>query len=151
MNALQLQNFLHQSVPLSLAMGLSVLHLSEEKLVLAAPFEPNRNQHGTVFGGSSTTLCTLAAWGLVYSRLESSGLKTKLVAKSSKVHYLAPLSCAFEAKAELLDPLLWEQFLSTLQTEGKARITLQASAYDSTNPENIGTALTGEFSAHIVA
>ena len=59
MNPAALAAFLHEKIPLSAAMDVSVVSASASEVVLEAPLDPNINVHGTMFGGS---VSTLACW-----------------------------------------------------------------------------------------
>ena len=66
----QLERYLHEHIPLSKAMGVSVLSVGEEAVTLRAPLAPNINHRETVFGGSASALAILAAWSLLHTRLD---------------------------------------------------------------------------------
>ena len=54
-------HYLHTHIPISKAMGVEVVERSEAAITLSAPFAPNINHQGTVFGGSIASVATLAA------------------------------------------------------------------------------------------
>lgn len=62
MNSLQVEQYLHQNIPISQQMAVSVVSIDEKGVILAAPLLPNINHHGTVFGGSISNLAILSAW-----------------------------------------------------------------------------------------
>ena len=49
----ELQTYLHQHIPLSQAMQVTVMEASLQQVVLTAPLVPNINHRETVFGGSA--------------------------------------------------------------------------------------------------
>ena len=49
-----LEQYLHAHIPLSAAMGVSVVQVADEAITLSAPLEPNINHRDTVFGGSAS-------------------------------------------------------------------------------------------------
>ncbi|WP_028081159.1 YiiD C-terminal domain-containing protein [Solimonas soli] len=111
--------FLHEQIPLTAAMSLRVTHADEAALAIDAPLTPNRNPHGTVFGGSLATLAIVAGWTLLYRALGRSGLAAALVIQHVECDYLAPADRAFRAAARL--PEAWPHFLETLRAKGRAR------------------------------
>lgn len=123
---IDLQQFLHRHVPLSQAMQVCVEAINADQLVLAAPFAPNLNQHGTVFGGSAATLGVLASWSLLHTRLMQQAVHCKLVVQRSAMDYEAPMSAAFTATATLADPADWAHFIATFEAHGKSRIQVRA-------------------------
>jgi thioesterase domain-containing protein len=130
----ELQEFLHRSVPLSRAMGVAVEAITPDSVVLAAPFEQNINQHGTVFGGSSATLSVLAAWSLLHTRLMLEGIDVKLVVQRSAMEYEAPMAGRFTATATLAPVADWRHFVDAIRAKGKARIQVLAIVGSSSQP-----------------
>lgn len=61
MNPQALEQYLHDHIPLSKAMQVSVLEASQERVILMAPLAPNINHTESVFGGSASAVATLAA------------------------------------------------------------------------------------------
>ncbi len=68
-----IQDYLHEHIPLSKAMGVSVVEADAVGIVLSAPLEPNINHRDTVFGGSASSLAVLAAWSVVHFGLQRGG------------------------------------------------------------------------------
>lgn len=139
-----LEHYLHQAIPLSRAMQVRVLGMGDECVVLGAPLEPNINHLGTVFGGSASTLATLAAWSLVHSRLQRRVPASSLVLQSSAIDYLRPMCNAFSAQAELAQGADWGLFQRTLERRGRARIAVIARLLT-------GDELAARFSGEFVA
>ena len=125
MSTSALVNFLHTQIPLSRAMDVSVVEASAEQVVLEAPLEPNINVHGTMFGGSVSTLGLLAAWSVLHLRLEAAGIANQLVIHRAEAEYLLPVKGRLRAVARL-DGADWESFVHMLERRGKARLTVIA-------------------------
>lgn len=126
----QIEAYLHEHIPLSAAMGVAVESAERDAVVLAAPLEPNINHRETVFGGSATTLAILAAWTLLHLRLRDAGFGGQLVIQQHTMHYDAPASGRFRARAGLDATDDWERFARTLARRGRARIALEAVVED---------------------
>ena len=75
----ELERYLHQHIPLSKAMQVSVVEVLPAGVVLSAPLAPNINHRDTVFGGSASALAILAAWSLLHTRLSGEGIASRLV------------------------------------------------------------------------
>jgi len=58
----ELQDYLHEHIPISSAMGVRVVACDESGVRLTAPLYPNINHRATVFGGSASAVAILAAW-----------------------------------------------------------------------------------------
>lgn len=143
MNRAALTAFLHDHIPLSRAMDVSALSVNAGEVVLTAPLDPNINVHGTMFGGSVSTLGLLAAWSVLHLRLEAERLANQLVIHKSSVEYLLPIKGAAKAVARLDDDG-WENFRTTLERRGKARLSVVAELL---SEDQVAARLTGEFVA----
>ncbi|MEP7313067.1 MAG: YiiD C-terminal domain-containing protein [Pseudomonadota bacterium] len=122
----ELQQYLHEHIPLSAAMGVTVLQVSPERVLLAAPLDRNINHRQTVFGGSASAVAILAAWSLVQVRLQQQKLSCRLVIQSNTMAYDRPISGDFTAEAALPPAGSWQAFERLLQRRGKARITVMS-------------------------
>ena len=125
-SAASLEQYLHDAIPLSRSMQVSVIEVTDERAILSAPLGPNINHLGTVFGGSACALATLAAWSLLHCRLQTQLPAVSLVLQSSAMHYLHPISAGFSAQAQLAPDASWELFMRTLQRRGRARIAVSS-------------------------
>jgi thioesterase domain-containing protein len=119
-----LQRYLHDHIPLSAAMCVSVTLLTQDEVMLTAPLQPNINHRDTVFGGSASALAILAAWSLVNTRLESAGIHSRLVIQRNTMDYSAPILGQFSASARLSEPDKWPGFLKMLERKGRSRIAV---------------------------
>jgi len=126
-DAQSLQSYLHEHIPLSLAMQVSVLEISPGHVVLQAPLAPNVNHRNTVFGGSVAAVAILAAWSLVHTRLAAQGVSARVVIQRNTMEYDRPIAGDFTARAELSGESGWNAFVTTLRRRGKARIAVPAT------------------------
>lgn len=120
----ELQLYLHDHIPLSKAMEVSVVSVADDGVVLQAPLAPNINHHDTVFGGSASTLAILAAWSLLHTRLITEGINAGVVIQRNTMAYDKPLHGEFEARSSLVQAEEWPRFRRTLARRGKARVTV---------------------------
>lgn len=121
-----IQAYLYEQIPLSKAMEVRVVEVTDNSVVLAAPIQPNINHRSTVFGGSASTLAILSAWTLVNFRLRSEGIKTRLVIQKNTMSYEKPITDDFEAICFLKDEEVWTKFIKILQRKKKSRITVNS-------------------------
>jgi len=121
-----LQAYLHAHIPLSHAMQVSVLSITAESVLLAAPLAPNINHRETVFGGSASALAILSAWALLHTRLLDAGVSSRLVIQRNTMDYELPIVGDFTARSSLADPNAWPQFMRLLTRRGKARMQVNA-------------------------
>lgn len=114
-----------RSMPPVAAIGIDVVGYDGERLRMRAPLAINVNDKGTAFGGSMTSLMTLAGWGLVTLRLQQAGRVADVFVADSTVHYRKPLYADLVADAMLAPGEDWDTFLATFLQRGRSRIELQ--------------------------
>jgi len=122
----ELEQYIHEHIPLSRAMAVSVVSVGEEAVVLQAPLEPNINHRETVFGGSASALAILASWSLLHVRLRALGIPDRLVIQRNTMEYERPILGQFTARSSLQRPDRWQQFIAMLARKGKARVTVSS-------------------------
>jgi thioesterase domain-containing protein len=120
-----LERALREGIPLARAIDLRVADYDGNRLALSAPLAPNVNDKGCAFGGSMSSLLTLAAWGLVNLKLAEAGLAADVYVQDAQLSYLAPVWGELVAEA-YADGDLWPTFIATLRDKGRARITMEA-------------------------
>lgn len=125
-----LENYLHEHIPISSAMGVRVFSDSHQQIILSASFAPNINHKKTVFGGSLHAVSTLACWSLLHINLvETYGANVQIVIASSEIDYRSPVNSDFKAECTKPDSIEWERFRKILEKKGKARIKLCARIF----------------------
>jgi len=122
-----LAQYLHQQIPLSRAMQVDALEVSEDSVRLSAPLVPNVNHRATVFGGSASALAILAAWSLLHVRLRGSFPQASIVIQRQSTSYNRPIQGTFSARAALAQPDDWPRFVRLLARRGKARISVTST------------------------
>lgn len=127
MNKTELQAYLHEHIPLSAAMQSTIEILTPEQVIISAPLAPNINHRETVFGGSASTLATLAAWTLVHSRIKHELITARVVIHKHCMSYDKPITDRFEAVCYLPEQKLWDRFMLMLQRRGRGRIHVNAT------------------------
>lgn len=140
----ELEAYLHEHIPLSRAMAVSVVTAQADVVVLGAPLAPNINHRETVFGGSASALAILAAWSLLHTRLRREGLASRLVIQRNTMEYERPILGDFTARASINPPAAWSSFTRMLVRKGKARMAVSSVLEQA--GQSVGR-LTGEFVA----
>ena len=116
----------YRGMPPVAAMQVSIAGYDGEHLRLRAPLTHNVNDKGCAFGGSLSSLMTLAAWGLVTLHVQAAGMEADVYVADSQVRYLAPLFDDLVAEAHASPESDWHDFLATLSQKGRARTELVA-------------------------
>jgi thioesterase domain-containing protein len=114
----ELEQYIRQGIPLSAEMGFRVLELSSNSIQVLGGEQENINVHGTAFAGALYSVCTLAAWGLVTSRLPQDA---SLVLAEGSIRYRKPVVGNIVADCEVSDREMVD-FLNALNRRGRARL-----------------------------
>lgn len=125
-----LETFLHEMIPLAQAMGVRIEVSDENKLVLTAPHEPNRNSLNTAFGGSLVALATLAGYGVMWELMRNERAEWHIVVKDSKAAYRKPVLGELRAICERPTKAALEEFKMALARYGKAKLKLRAAVVE---------------------
>lgn len=123
----QLERYLHESIPLTQALGLRVRIASPERVLLECPLEPNLNHHGTAFGGSIVAVATLTGWTWIHVFMRERKLSPKLVVSESHMQYLLPIDADFTTELRAPSEEVIRSFSQTYDRRGSARIELNVS------------------------
>ena len=118
MDASELEKRIRAGIPLSAGMDFRIRALSDLAITVWAGAAENVNVHGTAFAGSLYTACTLAAWGLVTSRLPYT---TSLVLADASIRYLKPVVGEIVATCTI-PPELMAEFMNSIEQHGKGRL-----------------------------
>ena len=121
------EEYLHAHIPLSKAMGVSVVESSPEKVVLAAPLLPNINHRETLFGGSASAIAILAAWTRIHLCLSVFGGGYRLVIYRNEMTYERAVAGAFTVTSLARNDPDWARVHNMFVRHGKARITATAT------------------------
>jgi thioesterase domain-containing protein len=126
MHEKELETFLRSRIPLSAAMAVEVRTASPSAVVIFAPLAPNLNHRDTAFGGSVSAVAILAAWSVLYVRMQVEGLAGRIVIRRNAVSYDRPVADGFTATATAPDATDWARFRATLARNRTARIRVGA-------------------------
>lgn len=138
------EQYLHEHIPMSKAMEVTVTSINETGVILSAPLAPNINHRNTVFGGSISTLAILSAWTFIHVQLKTLNMASRIVIQSNSLEYTNPALGDFQAHCPAPAPKAWQRFITTLSKRGKGRITLSSEVFSDTT-------LVGKFQGKYVA
>ncbi len=122
-----LQQKLLHDIPLTQYMGIRVSHYCNNELHINASLEKNINHRQTAFGGSISSLATLAGWGIVYLKFQELNIKAGIVIQQGNTNYLLPITNDFTAVCKIDSLADFDKFITTLKRKGVARIKLNVS------------------------
>lgn len=121
----KLQSVLHNEIPITRAMEISVAHCDQYKVELHAPLEPNTNHKCTAFGGSLYSVAVLCGWGFVYQQMQLYNLVGHIVIQHSEVDYKRAVDGEIRAICQIGDEATLNNFIKIYRRRGRARIKLQ--------------------------
>jgi thioesterase domain-containing protein len=129
-----LEEKIHQSIPLSLAMGYKIVELDGLHIIVEAPLQPNINIHGTGFAGSIYSVGVLSAWALVYHVIVGAGLVADLVISRAAIEYSASVHGTIRCDCRLdMDQV--QSFVDELAVRHRARIEAAVNIGDRPDAE----------------
>lgn len=113
----------YQAMPPVAAMQVRIAGYDGERLRLRAPLSAHVNDKGCAFGGSMSSLMTLAGWGLVTLRLQEAALDAPVYVADSSVRFRVPLFADLEAEAWLQEGD-WDGACAGLRSRGRASLVI---------------------------
>ncbi|KMT22460.1 YiiD C-terminal domain-containing protein [Clostridium cylindrosporum] len=126
----EFEKLLHEQIPITKAMGISVIEFTPSKVKVSAKFEPNINHKSTAFGGSINTLMTICGWGMVFITIKKIDPEAHIVIQKSNINYLLPITGDFTAECNLADEESKKRFIQMYNKHGKGRLNLKVSCYE---------------------
>ena len=111
-------------------MEFNIVELTEKSILVHAPLSPNVNIHGTGFAGSIYSLAVLTGWALVTHIIDTQGIDADLVVGKAEIRYLKPVDGDIECRC-LVPGVLYEAFNMDMETNGKAKLSLEIEVGDS--------------------
>ena len=89
----ELQEKLHNEIPLTKLMELKIKDYSNNQLITTAPLNINKNDKGTAFGGSLATITIISSWSLCWLISKELGFDSKNIVIIKNEHsYKKPIT-----------------------------------------------------------
>lgn len=112
------------------AMQPRILGWEDGVLSLGAPLAANINDKGCAFGGSLSSLMTIAGWGVAFLALAEAGLAADIYVADSRVRYLKPVYEDLVVEARLdaagVEGAQAIDLPGTLRAHGRASVRITA-------------------------
>jgi thioesterase domain-containing protein len=122
------EQYFHQQIPITRAMGVRVVMHDENEFVVEAPVALNSNHLRTGFGGSINAVATLAAYGLLWLELREHAVH--VVVAESSIRFLRPVRETIRAVCFRPDAEHWSAFRGQFAEKGTARITIRVNVVE---------------------
>ena len=131
MELLLVERYLHEHIPLTGSMGVSVDRYDGTSVTLSAPLTPNLNHRNTMFGGSISTLGIIAGWTLLHIKTQELQINARLVIQKSNTDFVAPAKTGCVAVCSLPTVDVWRRFDGALRRRKLSRVDLFAEIFAS--------------------
>lgn len=119
----RLQRQVADEIPLARATGMTLALDEHDAIRAQAPFDANRNMHGTAFGGSLYVVALVAGFAQTCWLLERAGFAGEVVVQRAEADYRQPHRAALDAR--IVDaPEDFATFVATYARRRRARLTL---------------------------
>lgn len=126
MNKTEFENYLHEHIPVTKAMGVSVEEYSLGRIKIKAPFKENINHRLSVFGGSISSILILAGWAYVRKLMERVDPDCIVVIHKNTINYHLPIISGFTAEVKKVNKKHIDSFIEMYEKYGKARISIES-------------------------
>jgi thioesterase domain-containing protein len=144
-NATELETIFKNEIPISNALGIRVLSLTESQAILEMPLGPNVNHKGTLLGGSLYSACAFACYGIFLACLRGQKIETNdIVISKGEIQYKAPVNHDCRITAGFASTNERDVFFETLRLKNKSRLKMTAQIH-------VNQILCAEFTGQFVA
>jgi thioesterase domain-containing protein len=130
MSPSEFEQLLHEQIPITKAMEISVIEFSASKVKVSAQLKPNINHMATAFGGSINCLMTVCGWSMMYAIMKEIAPEAHIVIQKSSIDYLRPIHNDFIAECELTEQADKLKFLDMYQRHKKGKLPLKVFCYE---------------------
>ncbi len=132
----EIENYLHEKIPLTRWMGVRVGFGPAGELVVSAPEAVNHNHLGTIFGGSLSALATVAGYTFLWLKLGDAD--AHVVIQEGHAVFHQPVTGEFHARVHEPDAAAWETFQRQYLRRGKGRMTLSVEVTGENGAKGMG-------------
>lgn len=126
MSQIDLLNFLHEQIPLTKSLGLSIVSIDARGALIRAPLAPNLNHLGGAFGGSLATMMILSGYIWLYDALLKSNHHAHVILFREESEYLLPVKTDIEVLALAPSVTSWKKFEESFVRKGTGRLVLHS-------------------------
>lgn len=126
MDKKELQNYIEENIPIIGDMGFQVVEIEEDRVVVAGEYCRHINHTKSVFGGSISSVMTLACWSRMRLLMEEVDPQGIIVIKNGYTDFLSPVRGDYEVATLELEGKAMERFIRSYRRFGRGRIEVEA-------------------------
>ncbi len=123
----QLQQFLHQYIPASAALGIEICSCDNGHVSLLMPLQGNQNHKQTLFGGSMVLAATVCGWAAAHINCPQAG--GNIVIQESSMRYLVPVRGDIIVTGRAAAEKDWQKMAEDFEARGKGKVVLETEVY----------------------
>lgn len=146
MNKYELQNYIVKNIPIVKEMGFIIEDIGDNQVIVSGEYKKHINHTNSVFGGSISSVMTLAGWGRVRILIEDIDKNAVILIKSNSTDFIKPVVEDYIVITESLLEKDIEKFKKIYNKFGKGRIMVNA-VLKHRNSNEILAEFIGEFVA----
>jgi thioesterase domain-containing protein len=146
MNKYELQNYIIENIPIVKEMGFIIEDIGDNQVIVSGEYKKHINHTNSVFGGSISSVMTLAGWGRVRILIEDIDKNSIILIKSNRTDFIKPVIEDYIVITESLPEKDIEKFKKIYNKFGKGRIMVNA-VLKHRNSNEILAKFIGEFVA----
>ena len=125
----EINQHLHQQIPMTRQMGILVQSFSTEGVIATAPLEVNINHQQSVFGGSIAALGIVTGFVAIWGNLKLRAIPAELVIQHSETDFSKPGLGDMEARSRKISDTALKSFTTALASAGRARILVTSDIF----------------------
>ncbi|MEK6269879.1 MAG: thioesterase domain-containing protein [Planctomycetales bacterium] len=125
----EINQHLHQQIPMTRQMGILVQSFSTEGVIATAPLEVNINHQQSVFGGSIAALGIVTGFVAIWGNLKLRAIPAELVIQHSETDFSKPGLGDMEARSRKISDTALKSFTTSLASVGRARILVTSDIF----------------------
>lgn len=122
----ELQRYIEENIPIVKDMGFIVEEIGEERIVVSGEYCRHINHTKSVFGGSISSVMTLAGWVRVRLLIEEFDPTATVVIKSNSTEFIKPVTEDYVVYTEPIDKRKISKFRKTYEKFGRGRVEVEA-------------------------
>lgn len=120
----------HKEISLTKGLGFTIAQVSSVQSKVKVLLKPNLNHKMTAFGGSAHSAALVGGWALLNFYLPQKNISPdNLVGQDSSIQFLLPIDKNFEVKSFWSSSEDKNNFIKSLQTHRRGRVTLISKVF----------------------
>ncbi len=130
MHADYLATFMNHKVPVTKAMGITVVQSDKNGVIFKASIDANINDKGVAFGGSLFSVASLASWAVVDFLLKQRNMDAKIFVHTADSKFCAPVTQDFTVICPPPSDDEVNLFFEMIDKKGRGRLKIKSEIHE---------------------